>query len=375
MTRLHEPLRIGRREVKNRLVRAGTSERLAGAAGECTDDLVGFLRRLAEHEVGTVITGHAFVEPAGRSHHRQLGIHDDNCIPGLARLAAALHRYDTHAVLQVDHCGLLGHRRVNGRGPLGPAVPPWIDPAATPVHEMTDADCGAVVARFGDAARRALEAGFDGIQLRAGQGYLVHQFLAARTNPRSDAWGGNPSGRARFLQSCLRAMVDTTFGELPIWVQLTVEDGLETGGSPLEEAVAAAQMARDSGALVVEMAAGTADAIDTVLRPVEGPETEAYSAWKSRPFREIEGLLLLATGGVRSPEIVDVLLQGKRLDLVGMSRPFLREPDLARRLLRGQGPRCTSGSRCARERSGLLRCRVDAPPGEREAAGLANPID
>ncbi len=372
MSRLSDPCRLGRKEIKNRLVRAATSERLAGSEGECTDELVAFLERLARHEVGTIITGHAFPEPAGRGNSHQLGVDRDERIPGLARLAAALHRYDAHVVLQVGHCGLFGHRSINGQGPGGPSVPSWIDTRTTRVRVYDETDIALAIQSFGAAARRALEAGMDGVQLRAGQGYLVHQFLSPRTNHRTDSWGGALAGRARFLVGCVREMVDKTYGEMPVWVQINVDDGVEDGVT-FEEAVACARLVREAGGSVVELAAGTVERPETILRTVGAPESEAWSAWKVRPFREIEDLVLLATGGVRSPEIIDVLLQGKRLDLVGMARPFIREPDLALRLFRGLTPRCISVGRCARERSGLLRCRADAPPGGLE--GIAGPID
>lgn len=361
MVRLHEPLRIGRRELKNRLIRAATSERLAGPAGECTDELIAFLRRIAAGGAGGVVTGHAFAAADGRSTLHQLGLHADACVPGLARLARTLHEFDCQVVVQIDHCGLLGHRRINGVGPFGPAVPPWIDPAVTRIREMTEADIHAVITSFGAAARRALEAGCDGIELRAGQGTLLHQFLSPRTNSRTDRWGGEPANRARIVVDSIRQMADSTLGELALWVQINADDGV-TPGLSTEDAAACAALAGKAGATVVELSAGVADQPATVLRPVGGHETEAWSAWTVRPFRAIEGLTLMATGGIRSAELVDVLLNGKRLDLLGLARPFVREPDLAGRMLRGLPPRCESVSRCATQRGARLQCRYGEPP-------------
>src|ERR1700680_4908058 len=185
---LFQPGRIGPVIVENRIVRAGTSETAAGESGEVTDELVRIYESLARNRVGLILTGHMFCHPRGRYAARQVGIHDDGMLPGLTRLVEAVHRNGGKVFAQLAHAG--SQSRVPDNRPLAPSpVPNAL--TGRMVDEATEDEIAEAIAAFAAAARRAAEAGFDGVHIHGANGYLISEFSSPLTNRRTDRWGGS----------------------------------------------------------------------------------------------------------------------------------------------------------------------------------------
>jgi 2,4-dienoyl-CoA reductase-like NADH-dependent reductase (Old Yellow Enzyme family) len=177
------PGKIGPLALANRLIRTATSETMATERGEVTNELINLYSTLARGGAGLLITGHAYVEEVGQCSARQIGIYADTLVPGLARLTAAVHQNGGRIFCELSHAG-------------SQSVMPNIDPIAPSIienaiferqpREMSAADIERIVAAFGQAARRAAEAGFDGIHIHGGNGYLISQFNSPFSNRRSD---------------------------------------------------------------------------------------------------------------------------------------------------------------------------------------------
>ena len=199
MSHLFSPMRIGRLELRNRFVRSATFEGMAKENGEVSDEILNLYRNLAKGGIGLIITGHCYVNPLGKAFFNQVGIYSDEMIPGLKRLVQEVHEHGGKIVFQLAHAGRQTTRKITGYPPIGPSGKGRDPIYFVKPREMTEADIHETIRSFGRAAKRAVEAGADGIQLHGAHGYLINQFLSPFYNSRSDAWGGSEEGRFRFL--------------------------------------------------------------------------------------------------------------------------------------------------------------------------------
>ena len=206
---MFEPTEINGLSLKNRFVRAATWEGLADEDGGCTPRLVELYARLAEGEVGLIITGHSYVLREGKHAEGQLGIYKDALIPGLKSLTRTVHERGGKIVVQLSYGGsYLSKSRV---------------------ERMTPGDFQEVVQAFGRAAARAREAGFDGVEIFAAHGFFLSQLLSPRYNPRIDAYGGTIENRARCLLETVEAVRKKVGRAYPLLVKLNARDGVERG--------------------------------------------------------------------------------------------------------------------------------------------------
>jgi 2,4-dienoyl-CoA reductase-like NADH-dependent reductase (Old Yellow Enzyme family) len=230
MDPLLNPGRIGSLDLRTRLVRAGTSETMATETGLATDELVALYERLARSRLGLLLTGHLYCHPRGQYARRQTGIYSDDHIPGLRRLTDAVHRHGVPIFAQVAHAG--SQSRVVDNRPLAPSpVPNAL--TGREVGEATGAELEEAVAAFAAGARRAMEAGFDGVHVHAANGYLISELSSPLANRRTDEWGGSPAARDRFVREVVRA-VRGAIGDAPLTVKLGMADAVP-GGLDLDD--------------------------------------------------------------------------------------------------------------------------------------------
>ena len=378
MPGLFAPATLGTLQLNNSFVRSATAECMADAEGRVTRRLVALYSRLADGNVGLIITGGAYVHPSGRSYRGVVGVHDDSLLPGLSRLTEAVHQRGSRIALQIYHCGRQGEPLATDGTLLAPSAIPSRVVRIRP-RAMAATEIESIVASFGDAAARARAAGFDGVQILAANGYLINQFLSPHSNHRDDEWGGNLTNRMRFLLEVYRSVRGAVGPEFPILVKLTVSDFLRGGLSPEESLIAAEELA-SRGVDALEVTGGTLETIFHMSRgdiPIQQmlrsrPISqmglvirnlmvavadrlrsqvrfeEAYFAPYAERIRRATRVPVLLVGGLRSPLVMDQLLREGKVDFVSMARPFLREPHLVRRIQAGdlRPSRCTACNRC-----------------------------
>lgn len=368
MSRWNDPIRIGPREAKNRIVRAATAERLATADGGCPDEMASFLERLAKGEVGVIVTGHLYVHPAGRRSDTQAGIDSDARLLGLSRLTESCHRWDALVFAQLSHAGRLARPGVTLRPAVGPSpVPPG--PRVRPCQELDAAGIGEVVDAFGRAAERARDTGFDGVEVHAGHGFLIHQFLSPRTNRRTDAWGGDIGARAKLLLDVLAEIRRRVGDTYPVSVRMNVEDFVE-GGLTILETRDVARLLAKAAVTWVDLTGGVLEEPESVChRDVRTPEQEAYFLPQAQAIRPLLPCLASLNGGIKSLATIDRLLTDERFDMVSLGRPLVREPDLPRRFRRVSAARCISCNLCLGHPESFTRCW--APP---DAVTMPKPV-
>jgi len=362
-TPLWDDIRIGNLQIRNRFVRSATWEGMCDEKGCPTPRLAECYRDLARGGVGLLITGYTYVHPKGKQMVGTLGLHSDDTLPCLKDLTKAVHQEGASLFCQLFHAGAQTSTRIIGEQPVAPS------PVASPFYsgvprEMTPAEIAEVVAAFADAARRAREAGFDGVQLHGAHGYLINQFLSPMTNRRDGYYGGSRDNRFRFLEQIYLAVRKEVGSGYPVTVKLSGSDNLE-GGIGIEDAVDAAQRLENLGIDAIEVSAGTSGSGDgvPVRKGINREEKEAYNAAFACRIREAVNVPVMLVGGLRSLPVIQRLFREGCADMFSLSRPLIREPDLVNRWRDEPEHRstCISCNKCFRPgmREGGIYCVIE----------------
>ncbi len=200
MSALFSPINIGNVGIPNRFVSSATHECMAMETGEVSDELIKRYERVAQGGVGLAITGLMFVHTSGRGYKYQTGIHHDSMIQGLKRLTDAVHQAGGKIAFQLAHCGRQTTKKMSGQTPLAPSSRGRDPMNFVKPKEMNEDEIMEVIKAFGAAAKRAVEADADSVQLHGAHGYLISEFLSPFFNIRKDSWGSSDENRFRFLK-------------------------------------------------------------------------------------------------------------------------------------------------------------------------------
>lgn len=343
MVELFESFKIGSLGLKNRFVRSATWDGTADNLGVVTDSSVALYEELGRGGIGLIVTGHAFVSPLGQATPGQYGIHTDDMIPSLHRLVKASQRGDTKIAVQITHSGINSFY-LRRQGKLLRAVSK-VDDMNRLHQEMTDAEIEAIIADFASAARRAVEAGFDSIQLHGAHGYLMSQFLSPRLNKRTDRWGGSNENRRRFHLEVIKRIRQTIGPDFPLMIKFGVQDDVE-GGLPLSEGVETARQMVEQGIDAIEVSAG--DGRRAVPAMTEGETEQAFFRERAAAVKKVVTVPVMLAGGIRSLQLAGDIVNSGDADLISMCRPFIREPDLLLRWQKSgkESAKCISCNKC-----------------------------
>jgi 2,4-dienoyl-CoA reductase-like NADH-dependent reductase (Old Yellow Enzyme family) len=369
---LFQPQRIGRIEIRNRLVRSATYYGLADESGRVGDASVALVKSLAGNAVGLIITGYAFVARSGQVFPDMNGIDSDEQIPGYQRMTRAVHDLEGKVVMQIAHGGIASAAAVL-RGEPRLAVSAGDGPSDTEnvPREMTDEDIETIVEAFGRAARRVEAAGFDGVQIHGAHGYLVTQFLSPRSNRRRDRWGGSLENRMRFVVEVVRAIRRQVDQDFPVMIKLGCRDYLDDGeGMKIEEGASVAAALEREGVCFIEVSHGLPGRSFRKMShgKERAPIREAYLLPDARVVRGWTSLPLCVVGGMRSLSVMEAAIESGAVDCVSLCRPLIREPDLIERWRSGdtRPAECLSCGACMKtdeEGKGEIRCRQIPPRG------------
>lgn len=355
---LFEPFSFAKLDVKNRMVRSATYEKQADVDGFVTGALIEFYKDLAKGGVGLIITGNALVHVSGRTVPQMTCIHNDYYIEKLKQLTVAVHKLDGKIMVQLVHGGrqcfpaLLG-----GDQPIAPSAVHDPSIKVTP-REMTNEEIWDIVEAFGNAARRAMYAGFDGIQLHGAHGYLISEFLSPHTNRRDDYWGGDEERRFHFLEEVYKAVKKDVDKNYPILIKLNANDFIEGGLGP-EESLRIAKRLEELGIDAVEISGGMYEAGQkTAQINILSTGQEAYFRDYAGMFKKELSIPVILVGGIRSKAVAEDVLQNGHADLISISRPLIREPDLPAKFMEGKEKAdCISCNGCMKfQKLDVVRC-------------------
>lgn len=367
------PGRIGRLTLANRLVRAATSETMADADGAATHRHVRLYGELAAGGAGLIITGHIYVERRGQYAPHQLGLDYDDKIAGLARVTRAVHEQGGTIFAELSHAG--SQSVMPEVTPLAPSVIPNAIFAREPA-EMTEHHIHQVIAAFGAAARRAVAAGFDGIHIHSGNGYLLSEFNSPHANLRKDGWGGDAARRGRLIIAVYQAVRAAVGPAVPVTARLGVADTV-AHGLTVEESIERAAQLEALGLDAIEVSYGVMSSYRENIRPYVGVGPlralasgmvhrtfatrvpEAYYRPFARAMKSALTIPVILVGGLRTTETMAEIIRSGDADFLALARPFVREPDLPNRIAAGKrGPvDCVSCNICFRhEGKNPLQC-------------------
>jgi 2,4-dienoyl-CoA reductase-like NADH-dependent reductase (Old Yellow Enzyme family) len=327
MTELFAPSEINGMKISNRFVRSATWSGMATDDGASTPQLVDLMRDLAKGGVGLIITGHAYIQKDGQAGPRQLGIYKDELIPGLRTITQAVHERSGKIILQLAHAGFYAHSALTGHTPLAPSNIDGL--SKKPRKEIRIQDIKEIVNSFGEAARRAKEAGFDGVQIHSAHGYLLSQFLSPFYNQRTDEYGGTIYNRSRILIEVLATIRNVVGRNFPILVKLNSQD-CSAGGLTLKDSMRVGAMLSERGIDAIELSGGliTSSSLSPSRRGITSKKKEAYFRTEAQSFKKVINVPLILVGGIRSYNVAKQLIDERVADYISMCRPFIREPDL-----------------------------------------------
>jgi 2,4-dienoyl-CoA reductase-like NADH-dependent reductase (Old Yellow Enzyme family) len=325
---------------------------MAGPGGEVTDELVTLYENLARGGAGLIFTGHFYCHPRGRYGRRQVAIDRDDTIEGLSRVTDAVHHHGGKVFAQIAHAG--SQTLLPDIEPLAPSSRANVM-TGREVAEASAEEIEEAVESFRDAARRAAEAGFDGVHLHGANGYLISLFRSPLSNRREDEWGGSAEARERFPIAVVEAVREALPAELALTMKLGFRDIVDEPGLEIDDAVAGAGRIVAAGLDAIEISSNLmSDYVSASIRAYvavdrrraledllvhrlhRSPEPEAYFLPFARRLRDKVDTKIVLVGGLRRTETMEGILESGGADFVSMARPFIREPDLVRKLEAGR---------------------------------------
>ncbi|HID11891.1 MAG TPA: FAD-dependent oxidoreductase [Candidatus Latescibacteria bacterium] len=372
---LFSPFRIRALSLRNRIVMAPMGTWYADEEGFVTDRLVAYYRERARGGVGLVIVEHTAVALEGRSSRRMLCAYDDRYIPGLARLAEAVHGEGAKIALQLNHVGRTASFDVTGLPAVGPSTVGKSRDRRTP-HELSEEEIPLRVEYFTRAALRAREARFDAVELHGAHGYLINQFLSPWTNKRTDRYGGSTENRCRFAVEVLRRVRELVGDDFPVWFRVDGDEGLEEQGIRSDEAKRICRILEEAGSDAIHVSFGHGEGTLYASAPYYLPQGHLLKYAKA--IRDIVSVPVIGVGNIVDPEVAEKALREGYADLVALGRALLADPEWPRKAQEGRRIRpCILGNRgCCDHRGpeGEVRCLVRPETG-REWEGPPRPAE
>ena len=354
---LLRPGRIGRMELRNRIVMAPMGSNFAESDGTCGERIQAYYEARAAGGAGLLIMGVCAVAyPAGTAEPYQVGVSEERFVPGLTALAERVHRHGAKVAMQLQHAGKTSVRDLaEGRELWVPSMPPALktdmmqaltreelgafissskgrEKAGVKIRVMDKADIAQMAEWFAAAAERARRAGFDGVEIHAAHSYIIAGFLSSYYNKRDDEYGGPLENRARMLLEVIAAVRARVGADFPVWLRLDAEEIRTPGGITLEDAKAVARMAEAAGvdAVSVSAYANTSTGVAFTEAPLV-QQKAGFLPWTA----EIKAALqipVIAVGRLE-PEVADTAIGAGQCDFVAMARKLLADPDLPRKLV------------------------------------------
>jgi 2,4-dienoyl-CoA reductase-like NADH-dependent reductase (Old Yellow Enzyme family)/thioredoxin reductase len=294
--------------------------------GAITERMLDYYEARAKGGVGLMITGTARCQPTVRPDGRlAFAIWDDKYIPGWRDLANIVHRHGAKLIAQIGAPGRQGALlRKDGKGETvapSPITCPWtrVLPREMMLEEIEEA-----IESFAKAARRAKEAGVDGVCLHGAHGYLMSNFISPAANRRSDKYGGSLENRLRFPLQVIERVRELVGADYPVMIRLNSHES-ESDGLCLEDLRVSAPILVEAGFNAVDVSAGTYADFALIIPPAE--MRPGWNVASSEAIKRIVDVPVIANGRINNPLVAEQILEEERADFVGMSRAFLTDPE------------------------------------------------
>ncbi|MFX1497003.1 MAG: NADH:flavin oxidoreductase [Promethearchaeota archaeon] len=377
MSKLFEPMKIGKMEVRNRFVRSATSENMATETGKITADFIKMYKTLSKGQIGLIILGYMYIHPYGRAFKYQTGIYSDKHISGIKKVVDVIHKEKGKVAVQLVHAGPQTYPQIIKTKPFGPSKKILNPFTFAMPREMNETEIQDTITFFIDAAKRAVRAGVDAIEIHAAHGYLINQFLSPYFNHRKDDWGGSDENRFRYLKEIYIQIKVAIPNEIPVFIKLNAHDHTPKEGITPPLAAKYARWLVKLGIDAIEISGGTnhyslfdvirgdipsdemvmwipknvRESAKKVFQEMEGKYTleEGYNLEAAKTLKpEMGKTPLILVGGFRSLTFMEEVIERNYADFISMCRPFIREPHLIKQIYKGRKDMssCSSCNRC-----------------------------
>lgn len=325
--------RIGKLEIKNRIVMPAMGTNLASYTGEASDEIIRYYEERAKGGCGLIITEITRIDnETGVGMPNQLCAMDLKQIPRLEKLARTMHKYNTKIFLQLHHPGRQNHAMmIDGRQIAAPSAVMSSAIGEMP-REMTIKEIEGLVAEFVKGAVFAKMAGIDGVEIHGAHGYLVGQFMSPKTNLREDKYGGTFEKRMRFITEIIMGIRAKCGTDFPISVRIDGDEFVE-GGISLDEAVKEAVYLEKLGVNAINVSAGTYESVTTIIEPISYPQ-----GWKrhlAKAIKKAVNIPVIACDVIRKPDMAEAILTEDNLDFVALGRAQLADPEWGNKAKKG----------------------------------------
>ncbi len=327
-----EPGKIGKLELRNRIVMAPMVTNYCDHDGHVTERFKAYHEARAKGGVGLIIIEATYVTPSGRGFPNEVGISDDSHIKGLKELTDAVHKHGAKIATQLYHGGRQTHAAVAGRTPVAPSS------IACPVcqevpDELTTEEVKEIVEAFAEGAKRAKEAGFDAVELHGAHGYLLNQFLSPYSNKRTDQYGGSFENRMRMPLEVLKEVRKKVGKDFPIIYRLTSEEFV-AGGLTIEETKQFSKVLVENGIDAINVSGGVYESAAMIIQPAAVPQglfvENAFAIRKAIGAK----VPVMVVGRIKDPEMAETILEQEKADFITMGRGLLADPEYVNKLSR-----------------------------------------
>ncbi len=356
---LMSPGKIGAMELRNRIILAAMGSNFAAEDGHCTERLTAYYEARAKGGAGLIVLEtSAACWPNGATMPNTVGFSKDEFIPGLTELTDRVHAHGAKIAAQLNHGGKMAQEDTAAGRPI--PVPSMVEKGGSDIfnvltpaeignfikaagpdgmgpqyYEMTEADIGETVNQFAAAAVRAQRAGFDAIEIHAGHGYLIANFLSPATNHRTDQYGGSRENRARFLVEIVGAVRVATGADFPILVRMDAREYRMEHGIELADCIETARLCEQAGADAIDVSAygNTAHAIAFTEAPLVH-EPAGFLPF-AKAVKKAVSIPVIGVGRIE-PNVGERSIAAGEFDFLAMGRKLLADPELPNKLGSGE---------------------------------------
>lgn len=367
MVTMQTPLRIGTMVLKNRFVMTPMNTNYSDANGCMTPQMEEYYVRRAKGGVGLMVLEAVAVAPDTRNHGAQPMLYDEKYVPAWSNLIERLQSYGTKVSIELAHFG--------SEATLKPRA------SASAVSRFTDEDIEVLSKEriheiqqdFVKTAQNAKMAGADGITLHGAHGYLLAEFMSPLYNHRTDEYGGCLENRVRFLTELLAMLRQALGPRYPVMVRYSVDEFV-TGGRSVEESAQIAVLLEKAGASAIDLSAGVPNAYMFTNPPNGLGNTSCMLIEKAAAVKRCVSIPVICANTIRYPAEIEKILAEEKVDLIGLARPLLADPDFPRKAMEGREKEirpCLSCQHCFRtlDSGRSLRCAVNPETGREYAYG------
>lgn len=332
MKALFEQSNIGKMQVKNRFIRSATWENMTTEDGHMTDKLYDIYEELAQGGVGLIITGYANIVIEEQPNPGMMGIYDDSFIDEYQKLTELVHTYDSKIVMQLAYGGTKTTHNVGERIIYAPSE---VAEKGTNTlgKSMTKAEIDYIIHAFALSAKRAQQAGFDGVEIHGAHTYLINQFLSPYYNRRTDQYGGSLENRMRFLVEVFLQMRKLVGDDFPIMVKLTASEFFE-GGLTFAETRIICKTLESIGVDAIEISGNIHGKASSMIgQYFDGYQLqeEGYFVEYGKAISDDVDIPIITVGGLANIETIETILGTTNIAYFAIARPLLSEPHLIKR--------------------------------------------